>query len=222
MREVEAYRRFKCARFYVPQLSKPVLIKTLTRIQASEHHSNSGKRLGKCSANRRIELLLGFCCGSRSRRRGKNCLPLPPSLPGAPVQLGVFRALMLFLSGETCKMLSTLTRSTAPASPKKRWSNSSKAHAKPSAPCTTIELQLVLNLVRPQCVRIPIGFPENSSPAAFRSPSIIRTMKTTKGSLKPTEMRRGDTRTITRAPSPSLINSQAGKGEVLVGRRKVG
>jgi hypothetical protein len=136
-----------------------------------------------------------------------------------------FKPHTLPYSAETCKMLSTHTRSTAPTSPKKRWSSSLKGHAKLSAPCTIIEPQSVLNPARthkPHRVRTPVGFLENSNLIISHNPNTIQMTKMTKGSLNPMVTKREDTLTIIRARSLSLTSSRVRKVEVRVGRKRVG
>jgi len=125
-------------------------------------------------------------------------------------------------SGETCKTLSTHTQSTAPTSPKKRWSDSSKAHAKLSAPCTIIEPRSVLNPVRTH--KLPPGtlvdFLESTNQVTSLNPNTIRMTMMTKGSPDHTGTRREGTRIITLARFPSPTSSPVKKAEVRVGRNR--
>jgi hypothetical protein len=225
MREVEAYRRFKCVDFCVPRLPLVVLIRTWVFIQASEYHSHSREQSSVTPPVIALNPLEDSAVVQDPDGEGKIVYLFLPLYKVRWCHTRTAQTHNLAYSEATCKTLSTHTRSTVPTSLKKRWSGFSKAHAKLSARCTSIKPQPVLNPVRthkPHRVRTLAGFLESSNPVVFRNPNTIPTTKMMMGSLKLMGTKREGTHTMVRAQYPSPTNSRARKAEVRVGTKRAG
>ena len=101
-------------------------------------------RHDECFNGKLLTRRVGLCSGTGSQWRRPDSLPVPPFVQGRRTQSFIkCRSEVAAVSVVTCKTRSTRTPSTILTSPRPRCSATSRAHARPSAPCTTIAHPLV-------------------------------------------------------------------------------